>query len=184
MPKKGFRVGNLENYCHNKTQHPRYTMGANFQSKWTTLNFSVEISPKLELRFKIQKNNVATRIRNLEMTCVPFFTRNKQLWLFWSKFAQKWILRSELQKFKSGFGINILGILCAPSFRQNGQLWYFGSNFAREWILGSEFQKSKSGFGINTSNIPCALIFSQNGQPLIFWSKFEEIAPLRAIFWF
>ena len=30
LPKKGFRVGNSENYCWNKNQHPRYTMCANF----------------------------------------------------------------------------------------------------------------------------------------------------------
>ena len=30
LPKNGFRVGNSENYCRNKNQHPRYTMCANF----------------------------------------------------------------------------------------------------------------------------------------------------------
>ena len=30
----------------------------------------------------------------------------------------------------------------------------------------------------------CLPIFSQNGQLLIFRPKFEEIAQLRAIFWF
>ena len=120
----------------------------------------------------------------LAILCAQIFRQNRQIWIFGSKFAQKWILRSEFQKSKSGFGISILEILCAPIFRQNGQLWIFGPKFAQKWILGSEFQKSKSGFGISTSNIPCVPIFSQNGQLLIFWPKFGEIAQLRAIFWF
>ena len=61
---------------------------------------------------------------------------------------------------------------------------FLGPNLPKKWILGSEFQKSKSGFGMSTSNIPYVPIFSQNGLLLIFWPKFEEIAQLRAIFWF
>ena len=34
--KNGFRVGNSEKYCRNKNPHPRYTMFANFHSKWKT----------------------------------------------------------------------------------------------------------------------------------------------------
>ena len=159
-------------------------MCANFQSKWTTLNPSAKIYPKMDLGFEIQKTNVGIRISILEIPCVPIFRQNGQLWLFEPKFAQKWILGSEFQKSKSGFGISILEILCAPIFRQNGQLWIFGPKFAQKWILGSEFQKSKSGFGINTSKIPCVPIFSQNRQLLILWPKFGEIAQLRTIFWF
>ena len=112
------------------------------------------------------------------------FRQNEQLWLFWSKFAQKRNLKLEIHKTNVGIRISILEIPCVPIFRQNRQLWIFGPKFAQKWILGSEFQKSKSGFGINTSNIPCVPIFSQNGQLLIFWPKFGEIAQLRAIFWF
>ena len=138
----------------------------------------------MDLGFEIQKTTVGTRIKNLEITCVLIFRKKGQLWLFWPKFAQKWILGSKVQNSKSGFGISILEILCAPIFRQNEQLWIFGPKFAQRWILGFEFQKSKSGFGISTSNIPCVPIFSQNGQLLIFWPKFGEIAQLRAIFSF
>ena len=91
LPKNEFRVRNSENYCQNKNQHPRYTICDNFESKWTTLNFFVQTCPKKDLGFKIQKTNVGTRINNLEITCVPIFRQNKQLWRFWPKFAQKWI---------------------------------------------------------------------------------------------
>ena len=133
---------------------------------------------------EIQKTNVGIRIRIAKMPCVPIFRKSGQVWLLWSKFAQKCILVSEFQKSKSGFGIGILEILWAPIFRQNGQLWIFWSKFAQKWILVSEFQKSKSGFRINTSKIPYGPIFSQNEQLLIFWPKFGEIAQLLAIFWF
>ena len=147
-------------------------MCTNFQATRTTLTFLVQICFKMDLRLEIQKANVGIRISIVKMPCVPIFRKNGQLWLFRPKFAQKWILGSEFQKSKSGFGISILEILCAPIFRQN-----FGLKFAQKWILGSEF-------GISTSIIPCVPIFSEEGQLLIFWSKFEEIAQLRAIFWF
>ena len=46
LPKSGSRVGNSENHCRNKNQHPRYTLCTNVQSKWTTLNFSAQICLK------------------------------------------------------------------------------------------------------------------------------------------
>ena len=123
LPRKGLRVGSSKNYCQNKNQHPRYTVCANFLSKWTTLNFSaqicrkknlglvseksnvgirinivettfsfsVQICPKMDLGFEIQKTNVGTRISHLEITCVSIFRQNEQLWIFWPKFALKWI---------------------------------------------------------------------------------------------
>ena len=91
LPKNGFRVGNSKNYCRNKNQHPRYTMCANFQSKWTTLNFLAQICPKKDLDFEIEKNNVGIRINIVETLCELIFSQTGQLWLFWPKVAQKWI---------------------------------------------------------------------------------------------
>ena len=144
LPKSGFRVANSESYCRNKNQHPRYTMFANVQSKWTTSNFSAQICPKKDLGLETEKNwnekNVVIRINIVETLCVPIFSQTGQLWLFWPKFAQKWILGLKFQKSKSGFRISILEILCAAIFRQNGQLWIFGPKFAQKWVSGSEYQ--------------------------------------------
>ena len=104
-------------------------MCTNFQLKQTTLTFLVQICPKRKLGFEIQKTNVGIRISIFEISCVPIFRQNKQLWLFGPKFAQKKILGSKLQKSKSGFGISILKILCFPIFRQNGQLLIFPPKF-------------------------------------------------------
>ena len=57
LPKNGYRVGNSENECWNKNQHPRDTMCANFQEKQTTLNFVTKIYPKIDLGLEIQKQN-------------------------------------------------------------------------------------------------------------------------------
>ena len=62
LPKNGFRVGNSRNYCRNKNQHPRYTMCANFQSKWKTFNFSAQICPKQDLGLETEKSNFRIRI--------------------------------------------------------------------------------------------------------------------------
>ena len=122
---------------------------AKFQAKQTTLTFSVQICPKMDLGLAIQKTNVGIRISIVKMSCMPIFRKNEQLWLFRPKFAQKWVLGSTFQNSKSGFGDCILEILWAPIFRQNKHLWIFGPKFAQKWILGLEFQKSKSGFGWN-----------------------------------
>ena len=73
--KSGSRVGNSENYCQNKNQHPGYTICTNFQSKWTTLNFSAQICPKKDLGFEAEKNNVGIRINIAETLCVPIFSQ-------------------------------------------------------------------------------------------------------------
>ena len=138
-------------------------------------NFKVKFAQKGNLEPEIQKTNVGIRISILKIPCVPIFRQNAQLWLFWSKFPQKWILGLQFQKINKinvGIRISILEIPCEIP------------KFAQKWILGSEFQKSKSGFEISPSNIPLEPIFSQNGQLWIFRSKFGEIAQLRVIFWF
>ena len=103
---------------------------------------------------------------------------------FLAQICPKIHLGLEIQKTNVGIRISILEISCVPIFRQNKQLWLFRSKFAQKWILGPEFQKSKYRFKITTSKRPCVPIFSQNKQLWTFQPKFEEIAQLRAIFWF
>ena len=79
LSKSGSRVGNSENYCCNKNQHPRYTICANFQSKRTTLNFSAKICPKKDIGFETEKNNVEIRINIVGTLCVPIFSQTGQL---------------------------------------------------------------------------------------------------------
>ena len=67
----------------------------------------------------------------LAILCAQIFRQNRQIWIFGSKFAQKWILRSEFQKSKSGFGINTSNIPCGPIFSQNWQLLIFGLNLGK-----------------------------------------------------
>ena len=54
-PKSGIRIGNSENQCRNKNEHPRDTLCANFWEKRTTLNFSTQISPKWIKGWKFRK---------------------------------------------------------------------------------------------------------------------------------
>ena len=90
-PNIGSSVGNSENYCRNKNQHPRYTMCANFQSKRITLHFLTQICPEKDLGFETEKSNVGIRMNIVETLCVPIFSQTEQLQVFRSKFAQKWI---------------------------------------------------------------------------------------------
>ena len=115
---------------------------------------------------------------------MPIFRQNGQLWLFRSKFAQKWILGLKIQKTNVGIRASILEIPCVPIFIKNGQLWVFGPKFSQKWILGSRFQKSKSRFRITASKILCELIFSQNGRLWIFRPIFGEIVQLHYVGYF
>ena len=63
----GIRISILESLC------------ANFQPKWTTLTFSAQIYPKLDLGLEIQKTNVTVRISILEILYMSIFRQNKQL---------------------------------------------------------------------------------------------------------
>ena len=98
LPKSGFRVGNSENYCRNKNQHPRYTMCTNFPSKWTTLHFSAQICQKKILGMEIEKSNVGIRSNIVKTLRMPIFSQTGQLWVLLSKFSQKWI---SVLKFKN-----------------------------------------------------------------------------------
>ena len=128
----------------------------------------------MDLGSEIQKANVGIRINIVKMPCVPIFRKNRQLWFFRPKFAQKWILGLE---FRNGFwGWNFKNLSLDS---ESGSLRYYVDQFSDKTdnveFFGLESQKSKSGFGINTSNIPCAPIFSQNGQLLILWSKLAKL---------
>ena len=78
-PKNAYRVGNSENYCQNKNQHPQYTICAYFQSKWTTLNFSTQICPKKDFGLETEKSSVGIRINIVKTVCVPIFSQPGQL---------------------------------------------------------------------------------------------------------
>ena len=54
-------------------------MRANFQSKWTTLNFSAHILAKMDLGLEIEKSNVGIRISFIEIPCPPILRKNAQL---------------------------------------------------------------------------------------------------------
>ena len=88
FPKNGFRVGNSENYCWNKNQHPRYTMCAKFQSKWTTLNFSAQICSKKDLELETEKSNAGIRIKIDETLCVPIFSQTGNFDFFGPNFPK------------------------------------------------------------------------------------------------
>ena len=104
-------------------------MCINFQLKRITLTFLAQICPKRKLGFEIQETNVGIRISILEILCAPIFRQNKQLWIFGSKFAQKWNLGSKFQKSKSGFGSNTSKIPLVLIFIQNGWLLIFRPKF-------------------------------------------------------
>ena len=131
--------------------------------------------PKTKLGFEIQKTNAAIRISIFEISCVPIFRRNGQLWLFGPKFVQKCILTSKFPKSNPGFGISILKILCEPIFRQNGELWIFGRK-SKFQILDLEsaslrfyvhqFSEKMDNFDFSGPNLPTDRFWGQNFKSL------------------
>ena len=127
-------------------------MCANFQLKQTTLTFLAQICPKRKLEFEIQKTNVGIRISIFEISCLPIFRQNGQLWVLGPKFAQKWILRSKFQKSKSGFGsVSLIYYEC-------------------------QFSDKKDNFEFLTPNLPKNKFWGQNFKNL---SLDSDLASLR-----
>ena len=62
---------------------------------------------------------------------LPNFRQNKQLWLFQSKFAQKWIV---------WIRISIVKMPCMPIFRKNEQLDFFDQNLPKNGFWGQIFK--------------------------------------------
>ena len=117
LSKNGFRVGNSENCCYNKNQHPRYTMCVNFQSKWTTLNFSAQICPKKDFGFKTEKSNLGIRVNIVETLN---FRSNWTTLSFSVQICPKMDLGFEIEKTNVGTRISNLEVTCGTIFWQNG----------------------------------------------------------------
>ena len=84
----------------------------------------------MDLGLQIQKTNVGVRISILQIPCVPIFTQNEQLRIFWPKFTQildfgVWIPKSlspDLELAPPRY------YLCQFSVKM-GNFEFFGPNF-------------------------------------------------------
>ena len=63
-------------------------MCTNFQTKRTTLNFWAQIRPKWNLRSEFHKSKSGFEINTSNIPCVPIFSQNGKLLIFWSKFGE------------------------------------------------------------------------------------------------
>ena len=129
LSKNGFRIGNSENCCCNKNQHPRYAMCVNFQSKWTTLNFSAQICPKKDLGFETEKSNVGISVNIVE---ILNFRSNWTTLSFSVQICPKMDLGFEIEKTNAGTRISNLEVTCGTIFWQNRQIWLFWPKFGKK----------------------------------------------------
>ena len=116
----GVRISKIEVQIRNL--HFQDTKCVNFQLKRTALTFLAQICPRRKLGFEIRKTNVGIRINIFEIPCVPIFRQNGQLWIFGSKFAQKWILVYMHQFSDKTDNFEFLGL----NLPKNG---FWGGNF-------------------------------------------------------
>ena len=63
-------------------------MCTNFQTKRTTLNFWAQTAQKFILELEFQKSKSEFGINTSKITCVPIFSQNGQLLIFWPKFGE------------------------------------------------------------------------------------------------
>ena len=89
-----FRVGDSENECWNKNQHPWDTLCANFYIKRTTLTYWAQICPKMDLGSEFQKSKTGFGISTSKIPCEPIFSQDGQLWISWPKFGKITQLRA------------------------------------------------------------------------------------------
>ena len=107
---------------------------ANFQAKRTTLNFSNQICPEMELGLEIQKANVWMKMNILEILCMPIFRQKGHFLPFLAQIFPKIgfgvrISKAVPPRFRIRFRTS--KIPCVPIFSQNGQLWIFGPKFGQ-----------------------------------------------------
>ena len=112
---------------------------AKFQVKQTTLTFSVQISPKMDVGLAIQKTNVGIRIIIVKMPCVPIFRKNK-LWLFRPKFAQKWVLGSEFQNLSPDLESSSLRYYVHQFSNKTNIFEFSGPNLPKNKFWGRNFK--------------------------------------------
>ena len=124
-------------------------MCVDFQSKWTTFNFSSQICPKMDLGLETKKSNVGIRIRIVEILRANF----QPIWTILTSLAQicpKMFFWLEIQKTNVEIRISILKIhVCQFSVKMDnfkffilnlGKLpnyvRYFGSNndVTESWV--------------------------------------------------
>ena len=156
-------------------------MCVNFQVKQTTLTFSAQFRPKMDLELEIQKINVEIRIIILEILCVPIFRQNENLWLFLTQICPKVDLGLKILDTNLGIRINMLEILCVPIFRDNFD--FFGPNLPKNGFLGRNFKNLSPDLESACPRYH-ACQFSGKWTTLNFPPRFGEIAQLHVIFWF
>ena len=77
VPKTGLRL-EIQKTNVNKNHHPRDSICASFQAKWTTSTFLAKICQEMDLGLDTQKINVGIRISILEILRVSIFRQNGQ----------------------------------------------------------------------------------------------------------
>ena len=92
-----------------------------FSAELDNFEFLVQICPKMDLGFEIEKTNLGIRISNLDITCVPLSGKTKTL-TFLTQICSKMDLGSEIQKANVELRISMVKMSCVPIIRKNGQL--------------------------------------------------------------
>ena len=115
-------------------------MGVNFESKQTTLNFLVQIWPKMDLGLVIEKTNLGIRISILKIFCVPIFCQNGQFRLSWAKFGQKWIQDRKFRKKFWNKNQHRRDTMCANFQEKSGNFNFFGPNFPKNGFWSCNFK--------------------------------------------
>ena len=82
-PIMGFGVGISKIKVRIQNPHTWDTICTIFQTKQTTLNFRAQI-----LGLEFQKSKVGFGINTSNIPCVPIFSQNGQLLIFWPKFGE------------------------------------------------------------------------------------------------
>ena len=106
----------------------------------TTLTFSAQIGPKIDVAVRILRNCVRMQNQLLQDTMCANFQAKRTTLNFRPKFVQKRILGSEFQKIKSGCRINSFKISCVPILRPSKQLLLFQTKFAQKNFWGWNFK--------------------------------------------
>ena len=89
LPKNGFRVGNSKtNVWIRISILDRHIMCTNFRQNEPFWLYQHIFAQKWILSSEFQKSKSWFRISTSKIPCVPIFSQNEQLWVFWPKFRE------------------------------------------------------------------------------------------------
>ena len=153
---------------------------ANFLPNWTTLTFSVQTCPKMDIGLVIQKNYCQNKNQHPRYVC-QFLVKMYDFEFFGPNLSKKDFRVGMGEKRCRNKNQHCRDTLCT-NFQPNWITLTFLALICPKMDLGLDIQKTNFGIRIGIVKMSCVPIFRKNIQLWLFRPKFAEKWVLRLEF--